>query len=183
MPLYHRRDVLKIGALAAAAGLMPLPALAAVPRHRASDRRVLSFYNTHTAEALRACYFENGAYRPDVLKKINYVLRDYRTNEILPIDTQLLDLLHAIQGQLDCTDPFHVISGYRSPATNEMLRRTTSGVAKKSLHTRGKAIDIRLPRCPTSKLHRVCLGMRAGGVGYYKRSDFVHVDTGRVRSW
>ena len=183
MTLYHRRDFLKMSAFAAAASLIPLPVLAAVPHRGSSDRRVLAFYNTHTADAVRVCYYENGSYQPEALKKIDFVLRDHRTDDIVAMDTELLDFLHGIQCRLGSSDPFHVISGYRSPKTNAMLRRTSSGVASKSMHTRGKAIDIRLPGYRTTRLHRVCLDMQAGGVGYYAKSDFVHVDTGRVRSW
>lgn len=180
---YHRRDFLKLGTIAMVGSLFPFPALAAVSKHHTGPERTLAFYNTHTAETVRVCYFKDGAYQPEALKKINHVLRDHRTNEIKSIDPDLLDVLHTIQGRLDITAPFHVISGYRSPKTNEMLRRSSSGVARKSMHTHGKAIDIRLPGCPTKRLHNVCLELKAGGVGYYAKSDFVHVDTGRVRSW
>ena len=168
--------------MALAGSFLPMPIMAAV--HRSSiPPRTLAFFNTHTAEALRVCYFKNGEYVPAALKKIDYVLRDHRTNEIMPIDSRLLDTLYQVQCRLGTSDPFHVISGYRSPKTNEMLRRISSGVAQASLHLKGRAIDIRLPQFSTRKLRQVCLGLRAGGVGYYPKSDFVHVDTGQVRSW
>jgi uncharacterized protein YcbK (DUF882 family) len=177
----HRRDFLKLSAGALLAGLLPQPALAALKT--LEPKRTLSFYNIHTNETLRACYFCQGDYRPDVLEKVNYLLRDYRTDKILPIDPALLDQLYAIKSRVRPRTPFYVISGYRCPATNAMLRRTSSGVARHSLHTKGQAIDIRLPGYSTRRLRDLCLKLRAGGVGYYPKSDFVHIDTGRVRSW
>jgi uncharacterized protein YcbK (DUF882 family) len=179
----HRRDFLKLGTLALVSSLFPIPVLAAVSKDSANAERTLAFYNTHTAEFARVCYFRDSAYQPEALKKINHVLRDHRANKIKTIDPGLLDVLHSIQGRLAATGPFHVISGYRSPETNEMLRHASSGVARKSMHTQGKAIDIRLPGCNTKHLSKVCMELKAGGVGYYAKSDFVHVDTGRVRTW
>lgn len=179
---YHRRDFLKIGTIAMVGSFLPLSALAAVSKGHTADHS-LAFFNTHTAEAVRVCYSKDGVYQSKALEKINYVLRDHRTNDILPIDPKLLDVLHALQCRLGTSAPFHVISGYRSPETNEMLRRTSNGVARTSMHTRGKAIDIRLPGCRTKALYDVCFGLKAGGVGYYAKSDFVHVDTGEVRAW
>ena len=144
---------------------------------------MLSFYNTHTAEALHVCYYEQGCYRPGALARIDHILRDHRSDDIIHIDPNLLDLLFAIHNRIGRNEPFHVISGYRSPATNEMLRRISRGVAKRSYHTKGKAIDIRLPGFSTQRLRDVCLSMKAGGVGFYPRSNFVHVDTGQVRTW
>jgi uncharacterized protein YcbK (DUF882 family) len=179
---YHRRDFLKLGTLTFAGALLPWPAFAAVA-NRPPTSRSLGFFNTHTAESLRVCYFKDGVYQPKALEKINYVLRDFRTEEIMPIDPHLLDVLYTAQKRLGSSEPFHVISGYRSPETNEMLRQTSSGVASKSMHTVGKAIDIRLPGLRTKKLQKVCMSLKAGGVGYYGKSDFVHVDTGEVRYW
>lgn len=179
----HRRDFLKLGTFALVGSFFPFPARAAISNHHTDSERTLAFYNTHTAETVHVSYFKDGVYHPEALKKIDHVLRDHRTNETKSIDPNLLDMLHTIQGRLDTTDPFHVISGYRSPKTNEMLRRLSSGVARNSMHTQGKAIDIRLPGCRTKHLRNVCLELKVGGVGYYAKSDFVHVDTGRVRSW
>ena len=161
---------------------VPCSAFASV-LSRLESRRSLSFYNVHTAENLSVCYHENGTYQPEALEKINYLLRDFRTDEIMPIDTHLLDLLYSIRCQTGKDDPFHVISGYRSPKTNAMLRRVTKGVAKSSYHTKGKAIDIRLPGYATRRLRNLCVDLHGGGVGYYSRSDFVHIDTGKFRTW
>jgi len=117
------------------------------------------------------------------LTEINHVLRDHRTNLIAEIDTGLLDLLHRVGAALGTARPFEVISGYRSPASNQMLAQNSSGVAKRSLHMDGKAIDIRLPGVPLADLHRTGLTLKSGGVGYYPKSNFVHLDVGRVRSW
>ncbi|MCP4747754.1 MAG: DUF882 domain-containing protein [Desulfobacteraceae bacterium] len=145
--------------------------------------RVLSFYNTHTAEKLTVCYYFDGTYRIDALNKINHILRDHRTGDIKSIDPNLLDQLYYIMMKTDKDELIQVVSGYRSEKTNKMLRKTSAGVAKKSLHTLGQAIDIRISSLTTRKLHNVCIDMKAGGVGYYPKSGFVHLDTGRVRCW
>jgi len=175
-----RRTFLK-GGLAAAAAALPAISLAAVPKP-ARERR-LCFYHTHTGEHLAACYFREGSYRPQALSKINHLLRDHRSGEMISIDTKLLDLLHRLSNNLGIDEPFHVISGYRSPQTNAHLRRKSRGVAGRSLHMFGKAIDIRVPGLRTSVLRKAALKLKAGGVGYYPQSNFVHVDTGRVRFW
>lgn len=149
----------------------------------AASRRSLAFYNIHTDEHLRICYFEQGRYLPSALSDINYILRDFRTDTIKAIDPHLLDLLHTINDRIGSRETFHVISGYRTPATNALLRRESTGVAQHSLHVKAKAIDIRLPGYSTRRLRNLCVSLRAGGVGYYPRSDFVHVDTGRFRTW
>ncbi|MDE2167413.1 MAG: DUF882 domain-containing protein [Alphaproteobacteria bacterium] len=169
---------LVVGAVAA---LIAAPAIAA-PRFGA-DRRALAFRNLHTGESLDLVYWSDGAYHPDALDRINYLLRDFRTGEMHPIDPELLDLLVKVKARLDTNDPFEVISGYRSPATNALLRRETEGVAKASLHVKGQAIDLRVAGRSLSTLHRVAVNLRGGGVGYYPRSDFVHIDVGRVRYW
>jgi uncharacterized protein YcbK (DUF882 family) len=117
------------------------------------------------------------------LNQINHVLRDHRTDDIYPIHTDLLDLLYSIKRYMPRPEYFNVISGYRSPKTNERLRHNTKGVAKRSYHMRGKAIDIRVPGFDTRQLRKLCVKLRRGGVGYYRDSDFVHVDIGPVRMW
>lgn len=165
----------------AAAGILAVPP--AFARGPASHARSLAFFNLHTGERLHTTYWERGAYRREALGEIDWILRDFRTGETQAIDPRLLDLLYALHHRLASRRPFEVISGYRSPATNASLRARTSGVAKHSLHMVGKAVDLRLPGRSLSTLHRAALSLRAGGVGYYPRSDFVHVDVGRVRSW
>lgn len=161
---------------------MALPGLAIRPLE-ASAVRVLAFDHLHTAERLTVEYYRGGTYLPDALDAINHVLRDFRTGDVHPIDPGLLDLLHLLREATGSRRPFEVISGYRSPATNHMLRQRSSGVAAGSLHMVGQAIDIRLADVPLARLREVAFGLRLGGVGYYPASNFVHVDTGRVRSW
>jgi uncharacterized protein YcbK (DUF882 family) len=145
--------------------------------------RELSMVNTHTAEKLTVRYFEDGQYVPAALAQLNQLLRDHRSGEVATIDPRIFDQLHALALCARCAPHYAIISGYRSPATNEKLRGNSSGVAKRSLHMEGRAIDVRLSDTACSRLRDLALEMQAGGVGYYAKSDFVHLDTGRVRSW
>ena len=172
-----RRSFLKLGMLAAA---LPLPAWA---QGLSTGERRLGFHNLHTGENLDLAYWVEGDYVPESLAEINHLLRDFRTNQVAAIHPQLLDLLHRVSGVLDTSQPFQVISGYRSPASNQMLASNSSGVAKHSLHMEGKAIDIRIPGIQLADLRRAGLKLQGGGVGYYPESNFVHLDVGRVRTW
>jgi len=145
--------------------------------------RELRFVHTHTSERLVVEYFRDGQYLPDALTSVNHFLRDFRTEEEHEIQPDLLDLLHRLAGLTEADRPFQVISAYRSPGTNAMLRKRSEGVAAGSLHMVGQAIDIRVDAVPLPKLRAAALSLRRGGVGYYPASDFVHVDTGRVRTW
>jgi uncharacterized protein YcbK (DUF882 family) len=174
-----RRRFLSAG-LAAATITIGLPSLA---RAATAGHRSLSFYNLHTDEKLTTTYWVDGQYVPDALGEIDHVLRDFRTGDVWPMDRKLLDLLVALNRKMETAKPFAVISGYRSPKTNAMLAEASSGVARRSLHMDGKAIDIRIPGRKLADLRKAALSLKLGGVGYYARSDFVHVDTGRVRSW
>ncbi len=145
--------------------------------------RDLSLINTHTGESLHTRYFEAGAYIPQALAQLQHVLRDHRTGDAHPIDPQLFDVLHHLAARHDRDPHFEVISGYRSPASNEKLRSASTGVARRSLHMDGMAIDVRLSGVSCEKLRDAALSMASGGVGYYARSNFVHLDTGRVRAW
>jgi uncharacterized protein YcbK (DUF882 family) len=145
--------------------------------------RRLKFENLHTGERLALDYWSDGAYQPDALLAINKVLRDFRTGDVHAIDPRLLDLLHDVNARLDTVEPFQVISGYRSPRTNGLLHEQSSGVASKSLHIQGMAIDIRVPGRELTRLHSTALALGRGGVGLYPTSNFVHVDVGRVRKW
>jgi uncharacterized protein YcbK (DUF882 family) len=153
------------------------------PAHASVQARHLNFYHTHTGEKLTIDYHDGIAYIPDSLGEINQYLSDFRTGESHPIDPKLLDILHYLKKTTDSNGVFEVISGYRSPKTNAKLRNKSNGVAKRSLHMQGKAIDIRLTGCDTHELHKACRSLAKGGVGYYQKSDFIHVDTGRVRYW
>jgi uncharacterized protein YcbK (DUF882 family) len=179
---HERRHLLKLGLVTSVAACIPSSLFAAVDSQPGVERQ-LSFYNTHTGEKLDVCYCIQGDYCKDALSEINYVLRDHRTDEIKAIDPCLLDLLFALSRKMGRVLPFHVISGYRSPETNAMLCKRSSQVAKKSLHLQGKAIDIRCPGCDLAALRQMAVELKGGGVGYYPRSNFIHVDTGRVRYW
>lgn len=177
-----RRRFIKLGLMAAGSLIVPGSAIAGL-RVVPKQTRSLSFYNLHTGESLNTVYFENGAYVKGALDQVNYLLRDFRQNEIKPIDRNLLDLLVRIQDRLGTDAPFQVISGYRSPKTNAMLHANSEGVARHSLHVEGRAIDIRVPDRSLINLRRSAISVFGGGVGYYPKSDFVHVDTGRIRYW
>jgi uncharacterized protein YcbK (DUF882 family) len=152
---------------------------------RAAPGRMLSFLHTHTGESLTIPYRTGSCYEAGCLEAVNHLLRDFRTGDVHRIDPGLLDILCALKERTDSDAPFQVISGYRSPRTNTRLRggSQTSGVAERSLHLEGQAIDVRLGGVRTPRLAELARGLQGGGVGYYKSSDFVHVDTGRVRHW
>jgi uncharacterized protein YcbK (DUF882 family) len=173
-----RRSLLRAAGYLIPLAFAPLPALA-----RTRSARQLSFYHTHTSEKLDVVYAEGGAYIPGALAEINYLLRDFRSGDVHAIDPRLLDILHDVRDLTASSGHFEVISGFRSPATNQQLRHNSSGVARNSLHLKGQAIDVRLTGAATRNLRRAAIAMRKGGVGYYPGSDFVHLDTGRVRTW
>ncbi|NOQ46726.1 MAG: DUF882 domain-containing protein [Desulfobulbaceae bacterium] len=147
------------------------------------NKRSLSFYHTHTGEALDITYAGDGRYDPAALKRIDKYLRDFRTGEIHPIEPELLDILWTVQHDLGSYGVFEVISGYRSPWTNKHLRKNSDGVARKSLHMEGRAIDVHLTGVKTCDMQKCAIGLKCGGVGYYPKSNFIHLDTGRVRAW
>ena len=148
-----------------------------------NKERRLKFFNTHTDEGVDVIYKRGEAFLPGALREIDYILRDHRSGEIHPIDPVLLDFLYDLLTELDYYGEVHIISGYRSPKTNQKLHERSSGVAKGSMHIHGKAIDFRLPGVDTAIIRKTALAMKRGGVGYYKKLDFVQIDTGRVRSW
>ena len=145
--------------------------------------RELSFYNTHTGEKLSATFWSDGNYLTDGIEEISWLMRDHRAGIASPIDPELLDLLHQLQTKVEHQGELQVISGYRSPATNDMLNKQSSGVARRSYHMLGKAIDVRMSGFDTSQLHKAAISLKGGGVGYYSSSNFVHLDVGRVRYW
>lgn len=148
-----------------------------------ASARTLSFVNTHTGETFADAYWERGAYVPGALAAINRVMRDHRSGEMHAIDTHLLDQLSDLRARLGASAPYQIISGYRSPATNAALHANSSGVASGSLHMSGRAIDVRLRGVDLPRLRDTAVSLERGGVGYYESSDFVHLDTGRVRRW
>jgi uncharacterized protein YcbK (DUF882 family) len=173
-----RRRVLQAGCLLAAASAAGLSSATA---HGLGKR--VGLLNLHTAERLDLEFFRDGAYVPDALAAIARLLRDYRTGEQHVIDPGLLDYLHEVAFASGVDPVFSVISGYRSPQTNEQLREHGSGVARHSLHMEGRAIDVRVAGIDCADLAARALDLRRGGVGYYRKSDFVHLDTGAFRTW
>lgn len=180
---FERRDVLKMGLAGFLAACVPLltskNAFAAANYGQWS----VSLHHSHTGERFSGVYREGDRYVPEAFTRLNYVLRDFRTNEAFPMDPHVLDIISVIQARTRTGRPLEVLSGYRCPKTNAMLRYETSGVAKNSFHMYGQAIDLRLQGFNTGRLRAIAQGLRAGGVGYYPRSDFIHVDTGKVRYW
>lgn len=143
----------------------------------------ISFRNQHTGERFSGEYRVGDRYLPDAFEEINYIMRDFRADEVFPIDPRLMDVLYYVREKSGKTTDFEILSGYRCPKTNAMLRRSSSGVAQNSLHMTGQAVDFRLPGYSTRRVRNIAQQVRAGGVGYYQKSNFVHVDTGTVRHW
>lgn len=183
----HRRRLLRWLAFSPAALVLARghTAFANMPPGEDSQApRALSMVSTHTGERLQQVrYFEAGAYLAEGLKRLDHLLRDHRSGDVAAMDPRLFDQLHALARAAGSESAYEIISGYRSPATNEKLRQGSTGVATRSLHMEGRAIDVRLPGVATSRLRDLALAMQAGGVGYYPKSDFLHLDTGGVRSW
>jgi uncharacterized protein YcbK (DUF882 family) len=178
--LVRRRDLLTFGA---AAGLAAIAAPAWAQGLDVWEPRRAVLDNLHTGEKFNEVYYANGSYLPDALAEATRVMRDWRTGEERFIDPALFDALHAIGDRLETRVPFQIISGYRSPKTNAMLHARSKGVAEHSQHTIGKAIDVRIEGVELSNLRNAAASVAAGGVGFYPVSNFVHVDTGRVRQW
>lgn len=190
--MWSRRRLLKAGGLLAGASVAGVCAASAstagalvrpAAARASSAVKRLALRNLHTPESLDVEFFREGAYVPDALAAIQVLLRDYRNGEQHPIDPPLLDYLHEVAQRLGVDPVFHVISGYRSPQTNALLRERSSGVARHSLHLEGRAIDVRLAGIDCAELADRALSFRRGGVGYYRKSDFVHLDTGAFRTW
>ncbi len=177
-----RRSFMKYVLFSGIATLVPNRVWSAIDDHTITER-TLSLYNPNTKESLCTTYWENGAYVTDALEAIDHFLRDQLTGQEKSIDTKLLDLLYAMKTKLDTERPFYVISGYRSPKTNALLRRRGRPAAKNSFHLQGKAVDIYMPGYKLSALHRTSTQLHAGGVGYYPRHGFVHIDVGPIRYW
>jgi uncharacterized protein YcbK (DUF882 family) len=189
MAYLHRRAFLRASGAAAfsVTSSLAIPAFAKVASPpvitaKATGCRTLVMNCLRSGETLKADYWVDGNYVPGELARINKLLRDVRNNEVHPIDLKLIDLVHALSGTVDANS-IEIICGYRSPATNEFLRKHSSGVAEKSLHLKGQAIDLRVAGRQLKQVHDAALALQLGGVGYYPGSNFIHVDTGRVRRW
>ncbi|RJQ48270.1 MAG: DUF882 domain-containing protein [Gammaproteobacteria bacterium] len=178
----NRRGFLKFGVAAGVAGLLPATAWAK-PNRAVESAREIAFYNTHTGEKLKLVYSMEGAYIPEALSEINYVLRDHYSDAVGEMDARVLDLLYELKLKLRTREPFHIISAYRSPETNARLAERSGGVAKRSLHMHGMAIDVRVPGRDLAQVRKAAMALQGGGVGYYRGPNFVHLDTGRVRYW
>ncbi|PWC95273.1 hypothetical protein AEJ54_07260 [Azospirillum sp. Sp 7] len=180
-----RRGFLTFAAAALTALAVPalVPAAPALAAPLAGGVRRLTLHNINTNEQFSGVYWADGAYRPDALKKLDVLLRDHRAKQVGRYDPRLFDVLARLHQTLDSDEPFRVICGYRSRRTNAMARRRSRGVAKESYHTRGMAIDVMLPDVELKAIATAARSMEAGGVGYYPRSGFVHIDTGPVRTW
>ena len=181
-PTLSRRHIVKLGLLALSTGVVPSRALAHRPP-QAPPERALDLYHSQTGERLKTVYWADGRYLPEALTQLNYLLRDYHTDDIHPTDPALLDLLFTLAKRVDASYPFHIVSAYPSPTTNAQLRQQRPGVSKHSFHMYGKAIDFYLPKRQLTVVRRAAQRRRRGGIGDYPYSHFLHVDTGPVRSW
>ena len=177
-----RRRFIKMTIFSGLTAFVPLHALAAIPDFTPQDRS-LNLYNPVTEETLTTTYWFNGQYVPEALEKIDYIMRDHRTDEVKSIDLGLINLLHTIKIQIELNEPFHIVSGYRCRKSNELLRKSGRNAARNSYHLKGQAADIRLPDGHLASLLKVATVIKGGGVGYYPRDNFVHVDVGPVRYW
>ncbi|MGL5039107.1 MAG: DUF882 domain-containing protein [Aeromonas sp.] len=174
-----RRSLLLGSTCLLGSSLLSFPALAS----RSTGGRELSFFNLNTGERIRTSYWEDGEYLKDGLAELNHLFRDYRRNEVFSIDRKLFDQLYLLQHKLGRHGEIQLISGYRAPATNRQKRSNSRGVAKNSYHTLGQAMDMRIPGVQLAHLRKAAIHLKVGGVGYYPQDNFVHLDTGPVRSW
>lgn len=177
-----RRQFLKSIFILGLSTFYPQISNAVTHRLDCSERR-LTLYHPKTKECFEGAYWINGYYVESALADINVIMRDLRTDEVKPINTSLLDLLFRIHEDIGSIEPFHIMSGYRNPVTNDLLRKKGWAVSKQSLHEKGKAVDIRLPKTKTSLLRKAVYRLKSGGVGYYPKLRFVHVDIGSIRYW
>lgn len=174
-----------LGGLTAISAMAAMPAFASAPAlsKGGGNFRNLSVVNERTGEWLNTVYWVEGEYIPDALEAINYLMRDWREDLVHRIDHRTVDILSATQNLLECSEPFKVVSGYRSAKTNALLRRRSKGVASNSYHIKGMAVDIAMDTRSVHQISRAGLSLGAGGVGKYSRSQFVHLDSGPVRDW
>jgi uncharacterized protein YcbK (DUF882 family) len=189
---YRQTLIKRVKKLLASAAIVAALSVAAVwsldtPTIAGGETRTVSFYHIHTKESITVTYMVNGRYVPSAMKKINYLMRDWRRNEVVTIDPKTVDLIWELHADLGSRAPIHIVCGYRSPKTNAFLKRVGRNVATKSQHMVGKAIDLYFPDVPTKKIRNSALVRKVGGVGYYRSSGgptgFVHLDSGNVRHW
>ncbi|MBO0333993.1 DUF882 domain-containing protein [Sneathiella sp. CAU 1612] len=177
-----RRLFLRNGIATLSTGIF-LPSIARATAHHRKHEKKLVLRNLHTGERLQSVFWVEGKFIPESLREINYLLRDFRTDEVAEIDPKLLVLIHRLHHKVDATRSAQIISGYRSPKTNASLRQNSSKVAKKSYHMKGMAIDLRIGGIDLKTLQKAAKSLKGGGVGYYPKSQFLHLDTGPVRYW
>jgi uncharacterized protein YcbK (DUF882 family) len=177
----RRRMLMVTGATACAAAFWS-PASMGAANPKATPRRI-ALVSLHTGERLEIEYFRDGTYAPDALAALEVLLRDFRNGEKHVVDPQLMDYLVDVAAALSAPPTYSVISGYRSPETNERLHERSSGVSQRSLHMQGRAIDVRMTGVDCAELAACAGGLKRGGVGYYRASNFVHLDTGAFRTW
>ena len=181
--LVERRRFLKVGLAGFLAASVPLLSARDVQAAANYGQWKISMHHARTGESFSGVYRVGDQYLPEAFERMNYLLRDFRSDEAFPMDPHVIDILSVVQARTRTGRPMEVLSGYRCPKTNAMLRHETRGVAKKSLHMFGQAIDFRMPGFNTGRLRNLAQNLKAGGVGYYPRSNFVHVDTGALRHW
>lgn len=178
-----RRHFLKQAASLGAAGVASSLLSPAAMARTVQEERTLHVYNIHTGETVSSTFWANGEYIDDGLMALDFLVRDHRADMAIAMQKQLYQNMYELQTLFNSKEPLYIISGYRAPASNASLRQASSGVAEHSLHMQGRAIDIRIPGVSHRHLHRAALAMGNGGVGYYPKSGFIHIDTGRVRHW
>lgn len=181
-PVLNRRHFLQQTSLLGA-GFASSLSLTAHADMRANEERHLRLYNIHTGESLTTTFWANGQYLDGEIQVIDRLMRDHRANEAIAMQRELYQRLYELQQLFNAREPLYIVSAYRSPTTNQRLRQQSSGVAQTSMHIQGKAIDVRIPGVSHRHLHKAALAMHAGGVGYYPKSGYIHLDTGRNRQW
>lgn len=179
--MLQRRHFLQQAACLGAAAIGGLSSPRVAARHQ--EERALRLYNIHTGEYTNSTFWANGHYLDDGVEALDLLVRDHRRDQVMAMQRELYQNMYQLQQLFDSHEPLYVISGYRAPESNASLRYTSSGVAEHSLHMQGRAIDIRIPGVSHRHLHRAALAMGSGGVGYYPKSGFIHIDTGRTRHW
>jgi uncharacterized protein YcbK (DUF882 family) len=178
-----RRGFLKSGLTLSAAALLSVSLVSPAKAYNSGMSYRVAFRNQHTGETYSGVYRVGNKYLPEAFQRINYVLRDFRQNEIFPIDPRVIDIVSTVHRATGSYEPYELLSGYRSPKTNAMLRGNSRGVARHSYHMSGQAVDVRLNNVNSQHVRKMAISLHAGGVGYYPRSDFVHMDSGNFRTW